>query len=94
MLGDILAGLTDDAMAAEVADSVASEALRARIDAAAGAEGVPAGVLIAARVRHLLEHGGEEFWLSLLGRMSGSMQPGAAAIERVLALAFPAPARG
>jgi hypothetical protein len=89
MLGEILAGLTDDAVAADVARSLAPPALRARIDAAATAESVPAGALVAARVRHLLDHGDEAFWLSMLGGMSGSMQPGAAAIERVLALAFP-----
>lgn len=89
MLGAILAGLTDDAVAAEMARSVAPPALRVRIDVAATAEGVPAGALVAARVRHLLEHGDEAFWLSMLGGMSGSMQPGAAAIERVLGLAFP-----
>ncbi len=40
-------------------------------------------------VRHLVEHGAEDIWLDLLGTMSGSAQPGAVAIERMLAYAFP-----
>lgn len=93
MLGDILAGLTDEAHAQAVAASVARPALLVRITGAAAAEGVPVGAFIASKVRHVVEHGGETLWLDLLGVMSGSPQPGAAAVERMLAHAFPDPVR-
>ena len=41
----------------------------------------------------MVEQGGEDIWLDLLGLMSGSPQPGVAAVERVLAYAFPDPVR-
>ncbi len=91
MLGDILAGLTDAARAESVAVAVAPPAVLARIADEAQAAGITMGTLVAERVRHVVEHGGEELWLDLLGVMSASPQPGAAAVERVLATAFPDP---
>ena len=41
----------------------------------------------------MVEQGGEDIWLDLLGLMSGSPQPGVAAVEPVLAYAFPDPVR-
>lgn len=93
MLGDILAGLTDPARAEAVAEAVATPALLLRIREAAAAEGAAAGALIASRVRHAVEHGGEEAWVDLMGAMAGSPQPGAAAVTRLLGRAFPAPER-
>ena len=93
MLGDILASLTNPASAEEVLGVVAKGPVRDRINAAAAAEGHPVGDLVAAKVRHLLDHGSEEVWLDLVGVMANSPQPAAAAVERVLARAFPDPAR-
>ncbi|HVY18383.1 MAG TPA: hypothetical protein VHB27_24400 [Rhodopila sp.] len=93
MLGAILAGLTDEARAEHVAAEVVPPSILTRIVNAAAAEGVSVGPLVAARVRHIVEHGGEAVWLDLLGVMSGSPQPGAAAAVRVLATAFPDPVR-
>lgn len=93
MLGNILAGLTDAARAQAVMAAVAPPELVARIAGLAAAEGAPVGVAVATRVRHVIEHGGEALWLDLLGLMSESPQPGAAAVERVLAKAFADPPR-
>ena len=92
MLGDILGGLTEAASAEGVLAAVASPEVLERIRLDAAAEGVPAGALVAARVRHMLDHAGEDVWLDLLGLMSGSPQPGAAALAAMLSRAFPAPA--
>lgn len=89
MLGDILRGLTEAAQAEEVLSVVGGPEVQARVAQAAADEGVAAGALVASRVRHLVEHGGEEVWLDLVGAMANSPQPAAAAVERVLALAFP-----
>ena len=93
MLGNIINGLTDAATAEAVATSVARPEILARIRNSAEASATPAGVVIAAKVRHVIEHGDESTWLDLLSLMSGSAQPGVAAIERVLAYAFPDPVR-
>ena len=91
MLGDILGGLTEAASAEGVLAAVGSPEVLERMRRDAAAEGVPAGALVAARVRHMLDHAGEDIWLDLLGLMSGSPQPGAAALAAMLSRAFPAP---
>jgi hypothetical protein len=93
MLGEIVGGLTNPAMAEEVIAAVGKPEILARIRAASEADGIPVGALVASKVRHLVEHGTEDIWLDLIGVMSGSPQPGAAAIERMLAHAFPDPVR-
>ena len=92
MLGDILGGLTEAASAEGVLAAVGSPEVLERIRLDAAAEGVPAGALVAARVRHMLDHAGEDVWLDLLGLMSGSPQPGAAVLSAMLSRAFPDPA--
>ncbi len=89
MLGDILNVLTDPTRAEAMLAVVAEAAMRERIAAAAATEGTSAGALVAARVRHLLDHGGEEVWLDLVGAMADTPQPAAAALARVLAWSFP-----
>ena len=93
MLGEILQGLSDPARAEEFLTVVGRPEIRTRIERAAAADGVAVGALVAGKVRHLVDHGGEEVWLDLIGAMSGSPQPAAAAIDRVLARAFPEPTR-
>lgn len=93
MLGRIVEALTNIATVDEAVAAIATADVWQRIETAAEAESTATGVLVASRVRHLIEHGGEDIWLELLGVMSGSPQPGAAAIERILARAFPIPVR-
>jgi hypothetical protein len=93
MLGEILGGLADPARAEEVLSLVGRPEVRERVLGAAAADGVSAGAMVASRVRHLVEHGDEEIWLDLIGAMAGSPQPAVAAVERVLARAFPDPVR-
>lgn len=93
MLGDIPNGLANPECAAEVLAVVASPAMQARVAAAAAAEGVEPVALVAVRVRHLLDRGGEEFWLDLVGAMANTARPAAAALDRILAWSFPDRAR-
>ncbi|MGA3399521.1 MAG: hypothetical protein ABSC95_09900 [Acetobacteraceae bacterium] len=88
-----MGGLTNATMAEAVVAAVARPEIMERIRAAADAGGIPVGALVASKVRHLIDHGAEDIWLDLLGVMSGSPQPGAAAIERMMAHAFPDPVR-
>lgn len=89
MLGHILGGLTQAAAAEELLASLADEALLARIRRAAEEHGVTPGTYVAAAVRQVLDHGSEEVWLDLVGKMAHSPQSGAAALQVILARAFP-----
>jgi hypothetical protein len=91
MLGDILSGLTDAASAEDMLAAIGGPDVVERVRKDAAAEGVAVGALVAAKVRHMLDHAGEDVWLDLLGRMSGSPQPGAAALVAMLSRAFPDP---
>jgi len=93
MLGNILGGLTNAVVAEELLNGIADEALLARVHTAAGDNNVTPGIYVAAAVRHLLDHGGEEIWLDIVGKMANSPQPGAAALRTILSRAFPAPAK-
>jgi hypothetical protein len=94
MLGNILAGLTDAAAAEDILAAVCGPEVLERVRSDAVAEGVAVGTLVAAKVRHILDHAGEDVWLDLIGRMSGSPRPGVAALEAMLAHAFPGPLGG
>lgn len=87
MPGHIISGLTDPATAEEVLVTVASTTTRARAEA--DAAGLPLGAQVATHIRHLVDHGGEALWVAPLSTTAGSAQPGAAAMERILARAFP-----
>jgi hypothetical protein len=91
MLGDILGGLIDTASAEGVLAAIGSPELLARVRQEAAAGRLSPGAFVAARVRHMLDQAGEEVWLDLLGLMSSSPQPGAAALAAMLSRAFPAP---
>jgi cytochrome c2 len=91
MLGDILSALTDAVSAEEALAAVGDPAVVARVRRDAAAEGVDVGTFVACTVCHVLDHAGEEVWLDLLGRMSGSLQPGVTALEVMLARAFAQP---
>ena len=93
MLGEIVGGLTNAALAEEVITAIGKPEILQRVRAASEADGVSVGTLVASKVRHVVEHGGEDIWVDLIGVMSGSPQPGAAAVERMLAYAFPDPVR-
>lgn len=92
MLGTILGGLTNAAAAEESLAVIGDEALLERVRRAADENDVSPGTYVAATVRNLLDHGDEELWLDLIGKMANSPQPGAAALRAILARAFPQPA--
>src|SRR3954471_17479339 len=93
MLGDIIASLTNGETAVDTIRAICPQTILDRILAAAAHESVPPGALVAARVEHLIDHGGDDIWLDLVGVMAGSPQPGAAAVQRMLNYAFPDPVR-
>jgi hypothetical protein len=92
MLGNILGALTDAASAEEALAAVADPGVVERVRRDAALEGVGVGAFVASTVRQMLDYAEEDIWLDLLGRMSGSSRPGVAALEAMLARAFPEPA--
>jgi hypothetical protein len=91
MLGNILGALTDAASAEEALAAIADAGVVERARLGAAAEGVGVGAFVASTVRQMLDYAQEDVWLDLLGRMSGSPRPGVAALEAMLACAFPEP---
>jgi len=93
MLGQLLQRLTDPAEAEQALATLPRPDIRDRVQREAEASATPVGVLVARKVRHLLEHGDEEVWLDFVSAMAGSAQPGAALLDRMLARTFPDPVR-
>jgi hypothetical protein len=92
MLGNILGALTDANSAEEALAAIADPGLVERVRRGAVAEGVGVGTFVASTVRQMLDYAEEAVWLDLLGRMSNAPRPGIAALEALLARAFPTPA--
>jgi hypothetical protein len=92
MLGNILGALTDATSAEQALAAIGDPGVVARVRLGAAAEGVGVGAFVASTVRQMLDYAEEDVWLDLLGRMSGSPRPGVAALEALLARAFPEPA--
>jgi hypothetical protein len=92
MLGNILGAWTNAASAEEALAAIGDPGVVERVRRGAAAEGVGVGAFVAGTVRQMLDYAEEDVWLDLLGRMSGSPRPGVAALEAMLARAFPAPA--
>ncbi len=89
MLGQILQALIDPHSAEAVLAQVGTQEICQRVERAATAHGVSVGSMVAHKVRHLVDHGGEDVWLDTIGAMSGSPQPGVVAVQRLLSRAFP-----
>lgn len=93
MLGQFLQRLADPAEAEQALARLARPEIRDRVQREAEVSATSAGLLVARKVRHVLEHGDEEVWLDLVAVMARSPQPGAALLDRMLARAFPDPVR-
>lgn len=91
MLGNILGALTDAASAEEALAAIGDPGVVERVRRGAAAEGIGVGAFVASTVRQMLDYAEEGVWLDLLGRMSDSPRPGIAAMEAMLARAFPEP---
>jgi hypothetical protein len=91
MLGNILGALTDATSAEEALAAIGDPGVVEHVRRCAAAEGVGIGAFVASTIRQMLDYAEEDVWLDLLGRMSGSPRPGVAALEAMLARAFPAP---
>ncbi|MEO8883527.1 MAG: hypothetical protein ABI377_08980 [Devosia sp.] len=91
MLGNILGALTDPTSAEEALAAIGDPDLVERVRQSAAAKGAGVGAFVASTVRQMLDYAEESVWLDLLGRMANAPRPGVAALEVMLARAFPPP---
>ena len=87
MLGDLLAGFADESVAAETLLSLADLTLVAALRERAAAKGLEMGALAAFTVQRYAERASDEEWVTLMGELSRSPDPGLALLKQALRMA-------
>jgi hypothetical protein len=85
VLGDLLARFGDESSAAEAVLSLADLRLVAALRQRAIAHGLGLGAFAALAVRRYAEEASNEEWVTLMGELGRSADPGLAFIKRALA---------
>jgi hypothetical protein len=87
MLGDILARLTDEAAAVETLLDSGDVALLAAARERASMTGVDLATCVTRTVQRYTSHASDEEWVTLLGLLNRSHDPGATCLQRAFAYA-------
>ena len=87
VLGDLLARFGDDSAAAETVIGLGDLSLLAALRQRADEEGLELGAFAALAVQRYAEQASDEEWITLMGVLSQSADPGLAFIKRALTLA-------
>ncbi len=85
MLGDLIARLEDETVAAEALLSLDDLALVARVAKASANAGLPSGAYAAAAVGRYVAEADDQEWLSLIGLMRRDTDPSGVFLRRALA---------
>lgn len=85
MLGDLLANLTDEAAALEAIFGAGDLNLLAAARERAAREGLALGAYVAQTVRRYANEASDEEWVTLLGLLNRSPDPGSVCLKRALA---------
>jgi len=85
LLGDIIASFEDEAVINETLFSLGDLALTARLVALAAESNVSTGELAMESVGRFVNGASDEEWLTLIGQMSRSDNPGQVFLRRALA---------
>jgi len=85
LLGDLLASFEDDAVAAETALRVGDLTTLNRMRQHAEANGISVGEYAQTAVRRFSDGATDEEWVSLLGAMGRTDDPGAVCLQRAFA---------
>jgi hypothetical protein len=91
LLGDILSSLDDEAMAMQALVGLNDLVLLTRVEAAASAEGLTAGGFAARAVDRFSSQASDEDWVSLIGVMGRTTDPGQACLRNILHFALRPP---
>ena len=84
LLGDLLARFDDDGIATETVLGLGDLALAAKLRAAAEADGLTLGAYAAAAVRRYAAAASDEEWVSLMGVLGRTQDPGTVCLRRAL----------
>ena len=90
-LGDILARFDDEAFAAETILGLGDLALVAALQKQAESSGVSLGTFAAVAVRRYAAAASDEEWITLMGALGRTDDPGGVCLKRALAYAAASP---
>ncbi|HEY5216311.1 MAG TPA: hypothetical protein VIJ17_05400 [Pseudolabrys sp.] len=88
MLGDILARLTDETTAVETILGAGDVALLAAVQQRAAADGLDLAACLTQTVQRYTNEASDEEWITLIGIMNRSQDPGTACIKRAFEVAL------
>ena len=85
LLGDLIARFDDEAVAEETIVAIGDLATLAAAREGAAAQGVSVGAYLATTARRYANEASDEEWITLLGIMGKTPDPGAVFLQRALA---------
>lgn len=88
LLGDIIARLDDETIAMEALVGLGDLALLARVEEAAGREGISRGDFATQAVHAFSAQASDEDWVSLIGAMGRTSDPGQACLRKMVEFAL------
>jgi hypothetical protein len=88
MLGDLLATLTDETIAIETIINTGDLTLLAAVREQAAAKGLDLATCVAQALKLYSDTASDEEWVTLMGIMNRSSDPGAVCLKRALAYAL------
>ena len=89
MLGDLLARLTDETTAVEILLQLGDFTLLEAARQKAEAEGIELAACVTQTVQHYTATASDEEWITLMGLLNRSPDPGATCLQRAFACAQP-----
>ena len=89
MLGDLLARLTDETVAVETLLQLGDFALLEAARQKAEAEGIELAACVTQTVQHYTATASDEEWVTLMGLLNRSPDPGATCLQRAFGCAQP-----
>jgi hypothetical protein len=88
LLGDIIAQLDDETFAMEALVGLGDLALLAKVEGAAEAEGITPGDFAARAVQAFSDGASDEDWVSLIGVMGRTSDPGQVCLRKMVEFAL------
>lgn len=82
MLGDLLAKLTDETTAIEAILGAGDSTLLAAVQEQAAADGIDLAACVVQTVQRYTHEASDEEWVTLMGMMNRSTDPGATCLKR------------
>ena len=84
LLAQLLSPFNADSVAADALQRLGDLALLAEVRAGAEAEGLPLGAFVAAAVQRYAHEASDDDWVTLMGELGRSEDPGLTCVKRAL----------